>query len=58
MLSLQDCCICYEKLIEASGQGTGGPHDKTVLQLEKCTHMFHKLCLDALFNSGPKVGTS
>ena len=41
--------------MEASGQGTGGPHDRTVLQLERCSHMFHKLCLDALFNSGPKV---
>ncbi|XP_052802499.1 E3 ubiquitin-protein ligase DTX1-like [Mya arenaria] len=52
----EDCCICYERLSEASGHGVGGPEDRVVLQLEKCSHMYHKLCLTALYDSGPKDG--
>ena len=26
-----------------------------ILQLEKCSHTYHKLCLVAMYNSGPKV---
>lgn len=50
----EDCCICYERLCEVSGHASGSPEDSLVIQLEKCSHMFHKLCLHAMYNSGPK----
>ncbi|XP_060605008.1 E3 ubiquitin-protein ligase DTX1-like [Ruditapes philippinarum] len=51
-----DCCICCEKLIEASGHGTGSPEDHVVYKLSKCSHMFHKLCVTAMYDSGAKDG--
>jgi len=52
---VQDCCICYERLAEAGGHAVGGPDDRVVTQLQKCSHMYHKLCLNALYDSGQKV---
>jgi hypothetical protein len=52
---LQDCCICCEKLNHASGYGEGQVENHVVYQLNKCSHMFHKLCLIAMYDSGSKV---
>ncbi|KAK3606554.1 hypothetical protein CHS0354_041515 [Potamilus streckersoni] len=50
----EDCCICCEKLSVASGYGEGTPEDFVIIQLEKCSHMFHRLCLFAMYDSGHK----
>ncbi|KAJ8312025.1 hypothetical protein KUTeg_009398 [Tegillarca granosa] len=49
-----DCCICCERLSHPSGYGDGKPEDKIVYQLSKCNHIFHKLCVFAMYNSGSK----
>ncbi|KAL5016672.1 hypothetical protein ScPMuIL_006261 [Solemya velum] len=53
----EDCCICFERMCQPSGYGSGGPDDSAVIQLQKCTHMFHKLCLGAMYDSGAKDGS-
>ncbi|KAL4224215.1 putative E3 ubiquitin-protein ligase dtx2 [Mactra antiquata] len=52
----EDCCICCEKLIEASGHSSDTVDDHVVYKLDKCSHMFHKLCLTAMYDSGAKDG--
>lgn len=54
-LSLQDCCICCEKLTHASGYGEGKKDEKVVFKLNRCSHMFHKLCILAMYESTTKV---
>ncbi|VDI70141.1 deltex [Mytilus galloprovincialis] len=53
----EDCCICCEKLSHASGYGEGQMENHVVYQLNKCSHMFHKLCLIAMYDSGSKNGS-
>ncbi|KAL3856849.1 hypothetical protein ACJMK2_011560 [Sinanodonta woodiana] len=50
----EDCCICCEKLSVASGYGEGTPEDFVIIQLDKCSHMFHRLCLFAMYENGHK----
>ncbi|KAK3083968.1 hypothetical protein FSP39_006082 [Pinctada imbricata] len=52
----EDCCICCEKLNQPSGYGEGKPEANIVVKLDKCKHMFHKLCLQAMYESGAKNG--
>ena len=47
----QDCAICCDKLSGSSGYGSS----VAVVQLNKCKHLFHKECLDAMYNNGTKV---
>lgn len=53
MCVLQDCCICCDGLREASGYSS--PDDHVVVQLYKCSHMFHLDCLAAMYDSGTRV---
>ncbi|XP_013406045.1 probable E3 ubiquitin-protein ligase DTX2 [Lingula anatina] len=50
----EDCCICCEKLNDASGYDS---KDTVVFQLRKCSHMFHKACLHAMYENGQKDGS-
>ncbi|OWF48702.1 E3 ubiquitin-protein ligase DTX4 [Mizuhopecten yessoensis] len=52
----EDCCICCEKLTHPSGYGEEQKEATVVFQLSKCTHMFHKLCINAMYESGAKNG--
>ncbi|XP_060064588.1 E3 ubiquitin-protein ligase DTX4-like [Ylistrum balloti] len=52
----EDCCICCDKLTQPSGYGEGHKEATIVFQLSKCTHMFHKLCINAMYESGAKNG--
>lgn len=53
----EDCCICCEKLTHASGYGEGKKDEKVVFKLNKCSHMFHKLCILAMYESTTKNGS-
>ncbi|XP_055935739.1 E3 ubiquitin-protein ligase DTX1-like isoform X2 [Argiope bruennichi] len=46
----EDCIICCEPL---SG-GSSYDDDCSIVQLKLCPHIFHKSCLLAMYNSGPK----
>jgi len=50
----EDCCICCDSLKEASGYG--GSDEHVVVQLYKCSHMFHLDCIAAMYDSGNKDG--
>ena len=54
-ITLQDCCICCEKLTHPSGYGEGKAEASVILKLSKCSHIFHKLCIKAMYESGSKV---
>ncbi|XP_062595606.1 E3 ubiquitin-protein ligase DTX1-like [Saccostrea cucullata] len=53
----EDCCICCEKLTHPSGYGEGKADEKVVFKLRKCAHMFHKLCILAMYESTTKNGS-
>ncbi|XP_046336568.1 E3 ubiquitin-protein ligase DTX1-like [Haliotis rufescens] len=53
----EDCCICYDALHEESSYGSAGDEDHQVVSLVKCTHMFHRMCLNAMYDSGHKDGS-
>ena len=55
---VQDCCICYDTLAGPSSYGEGKPGALDVVQLSKCSHRFHRLCLLALYESNHKVTNS
>ncbi|XP_076434703.1 uncharacterized protein LOC143274697 isoform X2 [Babylonia areolata] len=50
----EDCCICYETLCGPSSYGEGKAGQCDVIQLNKCSHMFHRLCLLAMYGSTHK----
>lgn len=56
----QDCTICMERLVMSSGyEGVlqhKGIKPELVGKLGKCGHMYHLLCLVAMYNNGNKVG--
>lgn len=58
----QDCTICMERLVMSSGyEGVlqhKGIKPELVGKLGKCGHMYHLLCLVAMYNNGNKVGKS
>ncbi|ESO91623.1 hypothetical protein LOTGIDRAFT_122173, partial [Lottia gigantea] len=54
---IEDCCICCEKLNTESGYGNSNHSDGEVVALSLCNHMFHRQCLMAMYNSGPKDGS-
>lgn len=58
----QDCTICMERLVMSSGyEGIlqhKGLKPELVGKLGKCGHMYHLLCLVAMYNNGNKVGKS
>lgn len=58
----QDCTICMERLVMSSGyEGIlqhKGLKPELVGKLGKCGHMYHLLCLVAMYNNGNKVGES
>lgn len=58
----QDCTICMERLVMSSGyEGIlqhKGIKPELVGKLGKCGHMYHLLCLVAMYNNGNKVGKS
>lgn len=47
----EDCCICCDALTGPSSYGEGRPGQFDVIQLNKCSHMFHRLCLLAMYDS-------
>ncbi|KAK7506038.1 hypothetical protein BaRGS_00002760 [Batillaria attramentaria] len=47
----EDCCICCDALTGPSSYGEGQPGQFDVIQLNKCSHMFHRLCLLAMYDS-------
>ncbi|KAL0187400.1 hypothetical protein M9458_019070, partial [Cirrhinus mrigala] len=53
-----DCTICMERLATASGyEGVlsyKGIKPELVGKLGKCGHMYHLLCLVAMYNNGNK----
>lgn len=57
---LQDCTICMERLVTASGyEGVlqhKGVRPELVGRLGRCGHMYHLLCLVAMYSNGNKVG--
>ena len=54
-LQNEDCCICCDKLREPSGYGEGGAHAHVVVQLKRCCHKFHRLCLLEMYKSTQEV---
>lgn len=58
----QDCTICMERLVTSSGyEGVlshRGIKPELVGKLGKCGHMYHLLCLVAMYNNGNKVRAS
>ncbi|KAL8604678.1 hypothetical protein ACOMHN_013458 [Nucella lapillus] len=50
----EDCCICYDSLSGPSSYGEGKAGQCDVIQLNKCSHMFHRLCLLAMYDSSHK----
>ncbi|NXJ16821.1 DTX1 ligase, partial [Odontophorus gujanensis] len=56
----EDCTICMERLVTSSGyEGVlshRGIKPELVGKLGKCGHMYHLLCLVAMYNNGNKVG--
>ncbi|XP_051828790.1 E3 ubiquitin-protein ligase DTX1 isoform X2 [Antechinus flavipes] len=57
----EDCTICMERLVTASGyEGVlrhKGVRPELVGKLGKCGHMYHLLCLVAMYNNGNKDGS-
>ncbi|XP_067250360.1 E3 ubiquitin-protein ligase DTX1 isoform X2 [Chanodichthys erythropterus] len=57
----EDCTICMERLATASGyEGVlnyKGIKPELVGKLGKCGHMYHLLCLVAMYNNGNKDGS-
>ncbi|CAL1537068.1 unnamed protein product [Lymnaea stagnalis] len=53
-LDKTDCAICCDKLSEASSYGDGHPEAYEAIQLSRCSHQFHKLCLLTMYNSSHK----
>ncbi|KAG2470761.1 E3 ubiquitin-protein ligase DTX1 isoform X2 [Polypterus senegalus] len=57
----EDCTICMERLATASGYdgvlGHKGVKPELVGKLGKCGHMFHFLCLVAMYSNGNKDGS-
>lgn len=57
--ALQDCTICMERLVVASGyEGVlrhKGVRPELVGRLGRCGHMYHLLCLVAMYSNGNKV---
>ncbi|RXN28652.1 E3 ubiquitin- ligase DTX1 isoform X2 [Labeo rohita] len=57
----EDCTICMERLATASGyEGVlsyKGVKPELVGKLGKCSHMYHLLCLVAMYNNGNKDGS-
>ncbi|NWS64775.1 DTX1 ligase, partial [Chunga burmeisteri] len=55
----EDCTICMERLVTSSGyEGVlshRGIKPELVGKLGKCGHMYHLLCLLAMYNNGNKV---
>lgn len=58
-MPLQDCTICMERLVTASGyEGVlrhKGVRPELVGRLGRCGHMYHLLCLVAMYSNGNKV---
>ncbi|CAG5115799.1 unnamed protein product [Candidula unifasciata] len=55
-LDKNDCSICCEKLSEASSYGEGKAEAHAVVELNRCGHQFHKLCLLEMYHSIHKGG--
>ncbi|KAM6318029.1 E3 ubiquitin-protein ligase DTX1 [Podargus strigoides] len=57
----EDCTICMERLVTSSGyEGVlshRGIKPEMVGKLGKCGHMYHLLCLLAMYNNGNKDGS-
>uniref|UniRef100_A0A452TZE5 E3 ubiquitin-protein ligase n=1 Tax=Ursus maritimus TaxID=29073 RepID=A0A452TZE5_URSMA len=57
----QDCTICMERLVTASGyEGVlrhKGVRPELVGRLGRCGHMYHLLCLVAMYSNGNKDGS-
>ncbi|KAL8180467.1 UNVERIFIED_CONTAM: E3 ubiquitin-protein ligase dtx1, partial [Gekko kuhli] len=57
----EDCTICMERLVSSSGyEGIlrhKGIKPELVGKLGKCGHMYHLLCLVAMYNNGNKDGS-
>ncbi|XP_043924376.1 E3 ubiquitin-protein ligase DTX1 [Protopterus annectens] len=57
----EDCTICMERLVTSSGyEGVlshRGVKSELVGKLGKCGHMYHLLCLVAMYNNGNKDGS-
>ncbi|XP_028914260.1 E3 ubiquitin-protein ligase DTX1 [Ornithorhynchus anatinus] len=57
----EDCTICMERLVTASGYESvlrhRGVRPELVGKLGKCGHMYHFLCLVAMYNNGNKDGS-
>ncbi|XP_029426756.1 E3 ubiquitin-protein ligase DTX1 [Rhinatrema bivittatum] len=57
----EDCTICMERLVTSSGyEGVlshKGVRPELVGKLGKCGHMYHLLCLVAMYNNGNKDGS-
>ncbi|RMC06045.1 hypothetical protein DUI87_17590 [Hirundo rustica rustica] len=55
----EDCTICMERLVTSSGyEGVLSPRGikpELVGKLGKCGHMYHLLCLLAMYNNGNKM---
>ncbi|KAJ6659047.1 hypothetical protein lerEdw1_019349 [Lerista edwardsae] len=57
----EDCTICMERLVSSSGyEGIlrhKGAKPELVGKLGKCGHLYHLLCLVAMYNNGNKDGS-
>ncbi|NWS42582.1 DTX1 ligase, partial [Probosciger aterrimus] len=57
----EDCTICMERLVTSSGYEGALSHrgikPELVGKLGKCGHMYHLLCLLAMYNNGNKDGS-
>ncbi|NXO01026.1 DTX1 ligase, partial [Rhinopomastus cyanomelas] len=57
----EDCTICMERLVTSSGYegvlSQKGIKPELVGKLGKCGHMYHLLCLLAMYNNGNKDGS-
>uniref|UniRef100_A0A8C4ZND2 E3 ubiquitin-protein ligase n=1 Tax=Gadus morhua TaxID=8049 RepID=A0A8C4ZND2_GADMO len=57
----EDCTICMERLVMSSGYegvlNQKGIKPELVGKLGKCGHMYHLLCLVAMYNNGNKDGS-
>ncbi|XP_050407820.1 E3 ubiquitin-protein ligase DTX4 isoform X2 [Patella vulgata] len=53
----EDCCICCEKLNSESDYGKSNHAEGEVVSLSLCAHTFHRQCLRAMYDSGPKDGS-
>ncbi|XP_048845923.1 E3 ubiquitin-protein ligase DTX1 [Brienomyrus brachyistius] len=57
----EDCTICMERLVTSSGYdgllNHKGIKAELVGKLGKCGHMYHLLCLVAMYNNGNKDGS-